>query len=85
MRVFKYPFSPTDVFTIEMPQGAEVLHVDMQNQTPCIWAKVDPDAPTVNRRFRMAGTGYDLGDVAAHVGTIFMADGNLVFHLFEID
>ena len=85
-KVFKYPFNPADYFTLIMPQGAEILHVDVQQHQPCIWAKVDIDAPIVVRKFRMAGTGHELDeDVAEHIGTFFMSDGWLVFHLFEVE
>lgn len=91
-RVYKYGFDITDEITITMPKGAEILHVDAQGQGAFVWARVDPDAEPEKRRFRLAGTGHDLPadvrpdgyPVLAHVGSFLMADGALVFHLFEV-
>ena len=69
-----------------MPKGADILWVDMQQGQPCIWARVNPDAPKERKRIRIFGTGHpipdDLGD---YVGTFMMKDGALVFHLYEAE
>lgn len=81
--VHKYPFKITDEFTIEMPRGTELLHVAVQHGVPCIWAEVITTEPMVKRGFRLAGTGHELGWSGRHVGSFFMADGELVWHLFD--
>lgn len=86
--VWKFPFDVTDDISIEMPAGAEVLHVEAQAGQPCIWALVDPAAKKVERRFRLAGTGHPIAirprSQFDHVGSFFMAAGALVFHLFDL-
>lgn len=92
-RVYKYVFQIEDEVQLMMPRGAEVLHVDSQSGvTPCIWARVDPEADLEQRRFRLVGTGHDLPDTVRpdgyprlmHVGSFQLAGGALVFHLFEV-
>ena len=73
-----------DLVSIEMPKGAEPLFVGEQFGVPCLWARVDPAAPTERRWFRWAGTGHPLGRFTGrHIGTWITHGGNLVWHLFD--
>lgn len=83
MKVFKYELPVTDIFTLELPQEAEVLTVQVQYGKPCIWARVNPDAKTEERKFRIAGAGNDVEADARYIGTFQLENGSLVFHLFE--
>jgi len=86
MKIFKYPIPPNDQFMIQMPKGAKILCVQMQNNIPCIWAMVDEKAPLRTRYFSFIGTGHEFShhdDVSKYIGTIQMNMGSLVFHLFE--
>lgn len=87
LTIWKFPIPVTDDIEIEMPAGAEVLHVAEQAGQVCLWALVRPDAPVERRRFRLAGTGHAVTtDVRRrHVGTVLLHDGALVFHLFELE
>ena len=83
--IWKFPLDAEDVIELDMPEGAEALHVSTQYGNPCLWARVDPKAPTEKRRFRFAGTGHPLtDDVGRHIGSWLMQGGALVFHLFEM-
>ncbi len=83
--VWKFQFNPEDLLSIQMPAGAKLLHVDVQGGQPCIWALVDPAAPTENRNFRLAGTGHPIEavDCEVYFGTFMLREGALVFHLFD--
>lgn len=81
--IFKYPLLAADRQVIAMPEGAELLCVDSQHGRPCLWAIVDPDFPSESRPIEIRGTGHLLGDVGAYVGTFFLEDGDLVFHVFD--
>lgn len=85
MKIYKYPITqPKGLISIEMPAGAEVLTVQVQNEVPCIWALVGPDAPPTMRGFRMYGTGHEIDhENMPYVGTFQLVGGSLVFHLFE--
>lgn len=84
--IFKYPIPVEDRPLVRMPRGAQILALQIQHGIPCLWALVpNADAPMVERRFRLFGTGHDMGDTIglAYVGTYQMSGGALVFHLFE--
>lgn len=82
--IWKFPFKITDRVEIQMPDGAEFLHVAEQNGQACMWCKVDSDAPTKLRRFELRGTGHRLdGTEGDFLGTFLMHDGGFVFHLFD--
>lgn len=81
--VHKFQFQIEDEFTIEMPRGAQLLHVALQHDVPCVWAVVITTEPMVKRRFRLAGTGHLLDYTGNPVGSFFQADGALVWHLFD--
>ena len=81
--IFKFPFIPRDEFKITMPKGADVLHVALQGDQPCIWAAVDNEEDQEPRDFRLVGTGHPLPPVEyLYVGTFQQPP--FVWHLFEI-
>lgn len=87
LAVWKFPVKVEDYVAIEMPAGAKLLAFQAQHEQPCLWALVDPAAPVEMRRFRLAGTGHPIKEVASnlsHIGTCQMLHGGLIFHLFEV-
>ncbi len=87
MKVYKYIIQPYDYFYLELPKGARILTVQYQEPHVCLWALVDPEAPTQIRKFRWAGTGHEISEAPEnlrHVSTFFMQGELLVFHIFEI-
>lgn len=70
---------------VEMPLGAEILTVQMQGPTCCLWYKCDPAKYTTRRHIGIFGTGHDLPNVHMnYLGTIQWNLGQLVFHIFEL-
>lgn len=84
MKVFKYQIPVEASFSVEMPEEAQILCVQLQNDEPCIWAVVDPAKPIVRRLFYIRGTGHRIAEAAEaeYVGTFQYEGGTLVFHLF---
>lgn len=82
--IYKYSFSTADEVEITMPLGAEILTVQTQNETPCIWALVDPGNEPGTRHFRIFGTGHPVNVDGFYHGTYQLHGGRLVFHIFEI-
>lgn len=83
--VFKYVLQGT-VNDIQMPAGAQVLHVTEQKDMVCIWALVDESAPVETRRFLMVGTGHrEVPNDANYCGSahIYTDRAVLVLHVFE--
>jgi hypothetical protein len=72
---------------VEMPKDAEILTIQTQNETPCIWALVNPENAKELRHFEVYGTGhdilYDMGVERKYINTFQLDGGLLVFHLFE--
>lgn len=84
--IWKYPVKP-GAFELTMPLHAQILCVQEQQGEPHLWALVSPDASrTETRRFRSYGTGHDIDGMGTgyYIGTFQLADGALVFHLFEV-
>ena len=80
--IWKYAI-PNLENVIAMPEGAKVLCVHTQRGEPQIWALVDPNAPKVTRTIHIHGTGHPVpDDPGTYIGTIQLACGGLVFHVF---
>lgn len=82
--IYKYPMSKS-VDTLELPVGAHLLRVDMQQDTPTLWALVDPEASKENIRIAILGTGHqypETDDEVRHINTFF--DGPFVWHAFDL-
>ena len=85
--IWKFPIlEPHEYNEIEMPEGADVLTVQMQGKTMCLWAIVDPEAPKVPRMFNVCGTGNSMLEHVQrrYIGTIQMHGGQYIFHIFEV-
>lgn len=89
--VHKYPIDleAGDLQSITTRRNAKILDVQMQNGVPTIWAFVDTDAPAVERRIVIVGTGHDARKATrqcspvSYIGTIQLHNGKLVLHFFD--
>jgi hypothetical protein len=80
--IWKYPLIVTDSQIVRMPQGASVLSAADQYGELCIWAFVDSDQPTEERRVQIVGTGnpVDLTGEWQFVGSV--QQSVFVWHVF---
>lgn len=85
--IWKFNLETTDYQTISMPKDAEILTVQTQGNTPCVWALVNPEAEKEDRNFEVFGTGHkvpvDMGVMREYVDTYQLDGGSLIFHVFE--
>lgn len=86
--IYKYPLIVADTQTVTLPQGAEILSVQVQNSNPMLWALVntDPFVKTENRVIKTYGTGepiYESDTYLKYISTYQLSNGSLVFHVFE--
>lgn len=88
--VWKYEVRATDTFSVEMPEGAEILAVQTCQgafgfDEANMWALVDPSRPRERRTFRVYGTGHPIPfpESLRYIDTFQVRSGVLVFHLFE--
>lgn len=80
--IYKYNIEPN--ITYEMPQGAQILSVQAQEDTVQLWALVDTARPPDIRKFRAYGTGHAIEhENLQFLGTCQLYGGNLVLHIFE--
>jgi hypothetical protein len=94
--IWKFPLPIEDSIKIKMPPFAQILSVGYQQESPrniMLWALVDDGYKDsfVTRKFQIRGTGHpcdgiDLKDPSIHfIGTVIIAEGRLVFHIFECE
>lgn len=82
MQIFKYELPVKDLVAVPMPKGAKVITAQVQRGAVTLWAEVDPDAPRVERRFRIVGTGHPFEPIGlSYIGTV--QNGLLVWHVYE--
>ena len=82
--IWKYELAP--LTQLQLPRGAQIVHVGSQDTEVVIWAAVDPTVEQdSNRLFRVVPTGrpFDPAEVHSYLGTTQMANG-LVFHVLEL-
>lgn len=83
-KIFKYPLVVKGSNHIDMPECAEILCAQIQDNAPYLWALIDSDAPTITRRIYIIGTGHETPDnLGRYIGTVQMMDGALVWHIFD--
>lgn len=83
--IWKFQIPIEDLFSLEMPKGAEILSAQNQYEGGVMWAICDEQAEKVQRTFRIYGTGHSINpDGHTYIGTFQVEYGRLVWHLFEI-
>ncbi len=83
--IWKYELQVTDAQVVRMPVGARILTVQVQRDTPCLWALVDEEAKREPRVIRMLGTGNPFDADGTYIGTIQTHHAALVWHVFEVE
>lgn len=79
--IFKYPISVQENL-IDLPVGAEILTIQLQNGEPHIWVKLDDEElDTEEHSFTVVGTGWKLGEIGNYLGT--WQQNGLVWHVFH--
>ena len=83
-QVFKYKLGVVGLQEVELPEDAQILSIQTQHESICLWALVDQDKTKEMRRITLIGTGHYLpeGD-HEFLGTVQELGGDLVWHLFE--
>lgn len=82
--VYKFPLSVSSNGIVNMPKGATILSVQMQDEVPTLWALCVPSNPYEDRLFFIVGTGhiFEPASDARFIGTVQTRNG-LVWHIFE--
>lgn len=85
-QVWKFELSLTGINEVKMPRNSEILSVQMQKDTLCLWALVNHLEPNYDvRTIRICGTGHSFDhEPYVFIGTAQMDGGNLIWHVFEV-
>lgn len=85
LKIFKYKLEIVPRQTIEVTEGAEILSVHPQNDGLYVWAEVSTELPTEKREIIIITTGEDVNPCEGKrfLGTVLLANGNYVIHVFE--
>jgi len=85
--IYKYPVNGADTykkFTLNLPPEHTFLAFQMQNEEPCLWVMVYPDATKEATEFLIMGTGHVMPDGKfKYLGTT--QQGIFVWHLFQVE
>jgi hypothetical protein len=81
--VWKFEIPIQDRFELQMPAGAEIVHVEVQAGNACLWALVEPERGAELRVFYLRGTGRRVEPGLRHLGSFLLHRGEFVGHLFE--
>jgi hypothetical protein len=82
-RIYKYQLRITDEQVIDLPRSAQLLTVQEQAGTVCLWAWVCPSEPIQSRKIRIVGTGHPIEGNLKYITTFQQFGGSLVWHVFE--
>lgn len=90
-RIYKYQLETIDIQLINIPRitgeedfKSQVLNVDIQNGSPCIWCLVDAEEEQQQIKIRIIGTGNPMPMLSKddYLGTYQLYNGEQVFHVF---
>lgn len=82
--IWKFDLTELNQQAVKMPEGSKLLAVQMQYNSPKLWALVDMDNPPIERVIRFIGTGHKFEDSPGeYLGTIQFLNGSLIAHVFD--
>ena len=84
--IWKFELTPNRVQSLPIPFGGQILSVQAKDgQAPLLWVLVDPDMPPQDRFLGIYTTNTALPEEPGrYIGSFFIMDGSLEFHLFEM-
>lgn len=85
--IWKFELTPNRIQSIPLPSGAQIFTVHAKDDNaPLMWVLVDPDMPPQERYLGVYTTNTAVpDDPGRYIGSFFIYEGTLEFHLFEMD
>ena len=83
--IFKTKLDVCDFQIVEVPQDFRILHLAMQDGTPCIWYECTSDMPLAGLKIYCFGTGFNMDGAPGgleHIGSVVIRDG-FVWHYYR--
>ena len=81
--IYRYALSVSERQEHEMPAGAVLLTVQVQNGVPYLCAQVDTGMPLVTRRLFLAGIGGGVPEHGVYVGS-YVDRHNFCGHIYDL-
>lgn len=85
--IWKFVVSHSYRFNVALPKGAEILSVQTQHDTACMWVLVDPEEnEREERQFEVFATEKipnEHNTFRKYIGTFQIDGGDYIYHLFE--
>ena len=83
--IWKYTLRPGRN-QIMMPRNPQLLTIDEQNGSVCLWARVDDEADMQTVNVDVVGTGHEVPteNQGHYIGTVKLENGMMMFHAFFI-
>jgi len=85
--IYKYPINTLGYTAITLPINYKILKIAEQRQSINLWAEIDTDQTEFSSvGLLIVGTGheFELPSSAEYLDTVFIAQGNLVYHIYKI-
>ena len=83
--IYKYFLQQVTTQLIKLPSRAEILCVQVQHESPQLWASVDTDNPMITKEIGIFGTGEEVNTHGfIYIDTFQLMAGRLVFHVFDM-
>ena len=83
--IWKYILNRVVKETVDLPEGAQILKVEMQHGEFCLWALVDTRKKSEQRKIIIRGTGYEVEyDNVKFISTFKVEGDRFIFHAFEV-
>lgn len=77
------PISDFPIITV--PYGSYMLYAREQHNQMCVWYICDPSQIDGAFHLAVVGTGNPLPSVGRYLGSCHLNNGQLVFHVFEME
>ncbi len=97
LTINKYSIPAQATFSVNLPTGAQIVKIGLDNKTPTVWILLETTNPTVQRNFRVIKTGGNIPETnVAYLGTIDLPsstgsyqfkvawDGDVELHILEL-
>ncbi len=81
--IYKYELKIKDSQLVELPWMSNILSVQFQNGTLCLWAEVDTTTAKIQRTILIFGTGNPIEDKDDRVFLGTAQHNGFVWHVFE--
>lgn len=83
-KILKYHLTITDNQTVVMPEGAQILTIQMQSDNISLWALCPETKKMQPRHIECFGTGHPIPNgIRTYIATIQSMGGSFIWHFFE--